>query len=66
MANVKFYSKEHLAVTCDGFEDYVGVTIPLKTVMLGENIHVRISSILVIHPSKRKKKKASVEEKRVI
>lgn len=33
------------------------MTIPLKTVMLGENIHVRISSIMVIHASKRKKKK---------
>lgn len=32
------------------------MTIPLKTVMLGENIHVRISSITIIHPSKIKKK----------
>lgn len=38
MANVKFYSKEHLAVTCDAFEDQAGVAMPLKTVILGENI----------------------------
>lgn len=61
MVNVKFYSKEHLAVTFDGFEDEVGVGMPLETV-IGENIHVFISGIMIIHPSKNKKG-ASVEEK---
>lgn len=59
MANVKLCSKEHLVM---GLR--IKLVWQLKTVV-EENIHVLISSVMITHPSKNKKR-ASVEGKRLI